>query len=194
MAGYRLYHEYAYSGFAYSGPHKPGQGSEYGRYYSTFAYKLRNITFSGFTGTDSCGRKNVAISNEMAGDGEGGPDGGGWSAVYGKATCYPVIVEQSNFTNVPTYARVRFSEQTVQNGLCMLYDDGSLVGMPTDDRSVPYHQLVSSVPHEWPTEVLRDCTAWADLGFPDGEVGGGSCLWWIKFYNVIRIHYVPYNP
>ena len=73
----------------------------------------------------------------------------------------------------------------MQNGLCMLYDDGSLVGMPTDDRSVPYHQLVSSVPHEWPTEVLRDCTAWADLGFPDGEVGGGSCLWWIKFYSHI---------
>jgi hypothetical protein len=186
MAGYRRWNEYAYSGFAYSGPHVKGQGSGYGQYYSDFSYKLRNVTFHGFSGTDACGRKNVAISNEMAGDGEGGPDASGWSAVFGKATCYPVVVEQSNFTDVPSYARLRFSEQTVQNGLCVVYDDGSVVGITTD-AGVPYHQLVSAVPHEWPTEVLRDCQAWADLGFPDDvEVGGGSCLWWIKFYSYIK--------
>ena len=126
----------------------------------------------------------MAISNEMAGDGEGGPDGGGYSAIYGKATCYPIVVQHSNFTNVPTFARIRFSEGTVQNGLCSLYDDGSLVDMPLDD-DVEYHQLISSVPHEWPPEVLNECNAWADLGYTDAEVGSGACLWWIKFYSSI---------
>ena len=97
-----------------------------------------------------------------------------------------MVVEQSDFTDVPSYARLRFSEQTVQNGLCVVYDDSSLVGIETDPGA-PYHQLVSAVPHEWPTEVLQDCQAWADLGFPDDvEVGSGSCLWWIKFYSYIK--------
>ena len=68
MAGYRRWNEYAYSGFAYSGPHVKGQGSGYGQYYPDFSYKLRNVTFHGFSGTDLCCRMNVAISNEMAGD------------------------------------------------------------------------------------------------------------------------------
>ena len=70
MNGFRWFTEYDYSGFAYAGPYNSKRGTEYGGVFN-FRYNVERVTFYGFSGYDPCGRKNVAISNEMAADGEG---------------------------------------------------------------------------------------------------------------------------
>ena len=156
-----------------------------------FRYNVERVTFYGFSGYDPCGRKNVAISNEMAADGEGSTWSG--SAHFGKSTCYPVVVKKTNFSHTPNYARLRFSEgrttDDVQFGLCTVYDDGSLLGYTPEDatsNNQGLFQLVSNTRHEWPSEVLTDCSTWEYLDYTEEEVGGGSCLWWIQFYDTLK--------
>ena len=72
----------------------------------TFAYELEDVVFYGYSGTDSCGRKNVAISNEMAGDGEGTKRALG--SIFGKVTCYPIHLKRTTFANTPLKGTVNF--------------------------------------------------------------------------------------
>ena len=189
LTGFRHYDEYAYSGFAYSGPYNQKRGSEYGGVFDGFHYSVERVNFYGFSGVDSCGRSNVAISNEMAGDGEGSTWVGG-AAHWAKSTCYPVVIRKSSFSATPTYARLRFSkgpsDQTYEVGwaLCTVYDDGSLLGRTPEPASVNsqgLYQLVAAHRHEWPEEVLTDCTSWEELGYTDEEVGSGSVRWSFDF-------------
>ena len=89
------------------------------------------MVFYGYSGTDSCGRKNVAISNEMAGDGEGTARALG--SIFGKVTCYPIHLRKTAFASTPLTGRLRFSpgpegKYEVMYGLCSVADyDGSLV-------------------------------------------------------------------
>ena len=206
MTEFRWFTEYAYSGFAANGAYVMLQGTGYDDlktrdidtgafsrlgYYgiggtdtAAFEYVLDNMQFYGFSGTDACGRANVAISNEMAGDGEGTARALG--AHFGKATCYPIKVQNSAFPETPDYARLRFSESPttaeVQWGLCTLTDDGSLfngTSSEVDPALGPYF-LKAGKKHEWPAEVLRDCSVWAGLGYPDDYEGSGTCLWWLR--------------
>ena len=93
MTGFRNFSEYAYSGFAAQGAYTAKHGTGYndlktramafdgfsrlghhgvgGTGTAAFRYLLEGLAFYGFSGTDACGRRNVAIGNEMAGDGEG---------------------------------------------------------------------------------------------------------------------------
>ena len=65
--------------------------------------ELDGVIFSGFSGVDTCGRLNVAISNEEAGRGEGG-GATGEAARLGQSYCYPIEVTEENeqrHLNVP---------------------------------------------------------------------------------------------
>jgi cysteine-rich repeat protein len=206
LTGFRWFTEYAYSGFAANGAYVSKQGTGYddlktrsiesdvvsrlgNSQTSTFQYVLDNIKFFGYSGTDSCGRSNVAISNEMAGDGEG--TARAFGAHFGKATCYPISVRNSTFTDTPDYARLRFSDgpttPEVQFGLCTVYDDGSIMGDSVYlDAGIGPYMLKASKKHEWPAEVLRDCASWASLGYPDDYDGSGTCLWWLRTYDNVQ--------
>jgi cysteine-rich repeat protein len=206
LTGFRFFTEYAYSGFAANGAYVSKQGTGYddlktrsiesdvfsrlgNSQTSTFQYVLDNIKFYGYSGTDSCGRSNVAISNEMAGDGEGTTRAFG--AHFGKATCYPIGVRNSTFTDTPDYARLRFSDgpttPEVQFGLCTVYDDGSIMGDSVYlDAGIGPYFLKASKKHEWPAEVLSDCASWASLGYADDYDGSGTCLWWLRTYDNVR--------
>ncbi len=214
MTGFRFWREYGYSGFAANGAYTIGGGTGYndlkirkiatdsfsrlgyygeefgGSRIAAFHYLLDGLTFFGFSGTDSCGRRNVAISNEMAGDGEG--TARAFGGHFGKATCYPIEVRQTTFSETPDYARIRFSDgpttAEVQFGLCTLFDpDGSVLGDSKFlDSGVGPYFLKSSKKHEWPAEVLRECTSWAELGYPDDFTGSGTCLWWLRSYDNLR--------
>ena len=189
MTGFRHFTEYGYSGFAAQGAYVAKQGAGYddlktrevaedeasrlgaygvgGYETATFRYQLEDLHFYGFSGRDSCGRRNVAISNEMAGDGEGTARALG--AHFGKATCYPIDVRNSTFPQTPDYARLRFSDgpttAEVQWGLCTVYDeDGSLLGGSKYlDHGIGPYFLKAAKKHEWPLEVcegrrqLRSC-------------------------------------
>ena len=214
MCQWRWFTEYGYSGFAAQGAYVIGQGSGYddlkwrpidpensalkeqgekvGFEVGTFRYLVDNVEFSGFSGTDSCGRRNVAISNEMAGDGEGAVTSWVGQAHYGKATCYPIEVRNLSFVDTPDYARLRFSrgpkEQDVQFGLCTVHDwDGSLLGEGSKwvDPGIGPYFLKPTRRHEWPTEVLRDCQSWAETGYAD-DYEMGTCLWWLRKYDNMR--------
>ena len=60
LTGFRHYDEYAYSGFAYSGPYNQKRGSEYGGVFDGFHYSVERVNFYGFSGVDSCGRSTPA--------------------------------------------------------------------------------------------------------------------------------------
>jgi len=199
MSSFRWFDEYGYSGFTAQGAHVTKQATGYddlkereleGGETATMRYLLEDLQFYGFSGTDSCGRKNVALSNEMAGDGEGtaGPIG----ANFGKATCYPVEVRGCSFPETPDYARLRFSEgptaAEVQWSLCTVFDpDQSIMGGSTFlDEGVDTYFLKPAKIHEWPPEVLRDCQNWASTDFADDYDGQGTCLWWLRKYDNLR--------
>jgi len=199
LCGWRWFHEYGYSGFAAQGPFKVFEGSGYddlkvreleGGETATMRYVLEDLKFYGFSGTDSCGRKNIALSNELAADGEGTPTAIG--ASYGKATCYSVEVRNCTFPETPDYARLRFSEgptePEVQWALCTVYDpDHSIMaGSAFLDKGVDTYFLKPVKAHEWPPEVLRDCQNWAYSGYVDDYGGQGTCLWWLRKYDNLR--------
>ena len=101
-------------------------------------------------------------------------------------------MRNSSFPATPDYARLRFSRgpsaPEVQWGLCTLFDpDRSLLGDSKflDPGLGPYF-LRAAARHEWPPEVLRDCQAWAKLGYPDDYDGSGTCLWWLRKYDSLR--------
>ncbi len=37
-----------------------------------------------------------------------------------------------------------------------------------------------------PNQILRDCSAWASLGYPSTYDGKGTCLWWLRLYDNLR--------
>lgn len=106
LNGYFFHRDYSYSGFAYSGSYEFSQGPAYADV-RDFRYHIENVTFYGYSGVDSCGRKNIAINNEHSGHGEG--SNYAFASAFGTATCYPVQVKNVNFSHTPTYARLRFS-------------------------------------------------------------------------------------
>jgi len=199
MSSFRWFDEYGYSGFAAQGPFVITQGTGYddlkereleGGETATMRYLLEDLKFYGFSGTDSCGRKNVALSNELAGDGEGTASPIG--ANYGKATCYPIEVRGCAFPETPDYARLRFSEGPTaaepQWALCTVFDpDQSIMGGSTFlDAGVDTYFLKPAKVHEWPPEVLRDCQNWAYADYADDYDGQGTCLWWLRKYDNLR--------
>jgi len=199
MSAWRWFQEYGYSGISAQGAHVTTQGTGYddlkereleGGETATMRYLLEDLKFYGFSGTDSCGRKNVALSNEMAGDGEGTAEPIG--ANFGKATCYPVEVRGCTFPETPDYARLRFSEgpstAEVQWALCKVFDpDHSIMaGSAFLEGGVDSYFLKSAQTHEWPPEVLRDCQNWAYADYADDYDGQGTCLWWLRKYDNVR--------
>ncbi len=85
MNGFKHWTEYGYTGFSAQGANNVLSGAGYGQLITRnvvangvpstntaiFRYLLKGLVFYGFSGKDTCGRRNVAISNEMAGLGEG---------------------------------------------------------------------------------------------------------------------------
>ena len=198
MMSWYEFHEYGYSGFMATGAFWFNSGSSYGSLQTrpvvgsavgalrSFRHTLENINFYGFSGIDAHGRKNVAISNEKAGQGEGSK--GAKGAKAGQPTCYPIHTRGLTWVAVPEHARLRFStggEVEVGFGLCTLFDlDGSLLGASKLlDPGIGAFFFKASRRHEWPPEVLRDCSAWAKLGYPDDYTGSGTCLWWLRKYD-----------
>jgi len=201
MCKYRWFEEYGYSGFAAQGAYVAKQGTGYGDLkvrtikhgdnaggVAAFRYVLDDLRFFGFSGVDTCGRRNVAISNEMAGDGEGTlrPLG----AHFGKATCYPVAARNLSFVDTPDFARLRFStgkSYEAAYGLCTVHDeDGSLLaGSTFVEPGVGSYFLKPVKRHIWPPEVLRDCAAWAATDYSD-DYSMGTCLWWLRKYDNLR--------
>ena len=197
-AGYRTYGELGYTGFSAQGLYVPQQGTGYDALmtqrtadgWAAFRQVVQGVTFVGFSGTDLCGRPNAALSNEMAGDGEGSVTV--FAASFGEATCYPWVVRNLTFVDTPDYARLRFSRgptsPEVAFGLCTVVDeDLSLFGGPSDALDDDYKGpalLKSNKRHEWPAEILRDCRAWARQGYPS-EGGQGTCLWWLQQYETL---------
>lgn len=146
----------------------------------------------------------------MAGDGEGTLRAFG--AHFGKATCYPLHVKNTTFSETPPRGRVRFSRgpttAEVMFGLCSIIDDGSISRQVAgtgsgsserrrgleeegkqeeeDDDDGSFTVLTTSVRHEWPAEILSDCAVWASLGYPDDYDGSGGCLWWLRTYDTLR--------
>ena len=153
---------------------------------AVFRHELDGVTFYGFSGTDSCGRRNVAITNEEAGRGEGGGPTA-QAARIGQTYCYPIEVQNLRFVETPEHARVRFSSgPEVMYGLCTLQDrDGSLLGGSSllDEGIGPYFYK-SARKHEWPPEYLRDCQNWARGGYQDDY--DGNCLWWLRKYDTLH--------
>jgi len=198
LCSYRTFGKYGYTGVSFTGLFKEKQGTGYDALYtqrtaydggsSAFRQTVSGTTFVGFSGKDACGRTNVALSNEMAADGEGATTV--FAAAWGKATCYPTAVNGLKWVDTPDYARLAFASGPtaagVQWGLCTLADeDRSLfTGSAALDASVATgsYFLKSSLKHDWPPEVLRDCGNWARLGYPDEYEGVDTCLWWLKAY------------
>ena len=139
--------------------------------------EVDSVTFAGFSGKDSCGRSNVAITNSHAGIGKGmsGPDAN--SGNYGFAVCTPVFLRRLTWHKVKLGNRFKFARGRTQPGRsddyafseCIFYDeDGSLsVHMTadgdTDARSNKYPELfqtrllLADAQRRWPTVYQEEC-------------------------------------
>jgi len=190
-----------YSGIQY-GPrggkmfyHNPVQPefNGYGR------WEINGATLLGFTGVDACGKKNVAIGNAAAGNGEWRNLATGHNTLFGAQLCPPLMLRKVKFGGgTPNTAKFKFSHGLHDNSegyqpgyaKCEVYDfEGALVGaenLPEDGRPA---MLMSASQTKIPERMKTDCTNWHieeaskedDLSVnPDA---GGSCLWWIREYN-----------
>jgi hypothetical protein len=162
-------------------------------------WEINGATLLGFTGVDACGKKNVAIGNEAAGNGEWRSLAKGHNTLFGAQFCPPLMLRKVNFeSGTPNTAKFKFSHGLDNNpegyqpgyGKCEVYDfEGALVGaenLPGEGRPAV---LMSASQTKIPERIRTDCTNWHieeaskedDLSVnPDAA---GSCLWWMREYS-----------
>jgi hypothetical protein len=155
--------------------------------------EISDVQFYGFSGTDSCGRSNVAITNDAAGIGRG-KQGNAATGNYGFAFCQPIFVDGLHFGEIPLHGRLKFAWGSASDGddldygfsECIVYDlDHSLeIESPSWDRNEP-QLLISAAPRRWPDTYQKYCQDaldnpnWWDTG--DGHLNAiNRCPPWLR--------------
>jgi len=155
--------------------------------------EISNVKFRGFTGSDDCGRSNVAITNDIAGIGRG-RQGSASTGNYGFAFCQPIFVKGLDFGSIPLNARLKFAwgaagtqADDIDYGFseCIAYDlDRSLnISSPSWDRNET-QLLISAAPRRWPATYQEACEEtlanplWWDTG--DGLNAINRCPPWLR--------------
>ena len=103
-SGYINYVDYHYSGYQWTGRlNNVGLGMRRNNVASGW-FEVDGVKFEGFSGTDSCGFKNVGIGNEAAAYGEGGERA---KRALPKVRCNAQLTQTQHNTTPPRFATLR---------------------------------------------------------------------------------------
>ena len=195
-SGWLTISETDYSGYQY-GPRGVGlhrRDNKDFRFTGFGSWTLDGVTFLGFTGLDACGKKNIAIGNEAAGNGDTRSKAVGHNTIFGSPLCAPLLVRNVTFgLGTPDTAKFKFSHglNAQPEGYqpayakCEMFDfSGAIVGtenLPSDGRPA---MLVSASKNKLPPKIIEDCTNWHnEPERQDNPDSAGACLWWIREYD-----------